>query len=86
MHEAGLQVNAQQHAKPDQVDAHLFGHRCQHRHDDEGDLKEVEKESQEENEQIDHDQKTHLAAWQTGQQMLNPHRTVYTLKHLAENP
>ena len=85
MHEAGLQVNAQEHPEPDQVNAHLVGDWREHRHDDEGDLKKVEKERQKKHEHIHHNQKTDLPTWQTGQHMLYPLSPVYPLKHLTEH-
>ena len=50
MHEGGPHVHAQQHAEPDEVDAQLLGDRPQQRQDDEGNLEEIEKEHQKENE------------------------------------
>ena len=52
MHEAGLHVHANHHTKPDQVDAHLGGHRGQEWNDDEGDFEKIEKESQKEDEDV----------------------------------
>ena len=80
MHEAGLHIHAQQHAKPDGVDAQLDCHGAQHWQDDEGDLKKVQEERQEENEDVDDDQKAGLTARQTSQQMLNPFGTVHALE------
>jgi hypothetical protein len=48
VHERGLHVHRQQHAEPHQVDAQLVGHGRQQRHDDEGQLEEVQEEGQEE--------------------------------------
>ena len=72
VHEAGLHVDAEQHAEPDQVDAELVGGRRQQRHDDEGQLEEVEEEGQEEDQQVDDDQEADLAARQRDQQVLDP--------------
>ena len=60
VHEGGLHVDADQHAEPDQVDAHLLRYRRQQRNDDEGDLEIVEEEGEEEHEDIDEDQETDL--------------------------
>ena len=46
----------EQDAEPDQVDAELFGHRAEQRHDDEGQLEEVEEERQHEHQDVHHDQ------------------------------
>ena len=51
MHEARLDVGADQHAEPDQVDAELVGDRRQQRDDDEGDLEEIEEERDHEDEE-----------------------------------
>ncbi len=57
-------LHADQHAEPDQVDAHLLRHRRQQRDDDEGDLEVVEEERQEEYEDVDEDQEAGDAARQ----------------------
>ena len=44
----------------------------QQRHDDEGELEEVEEEGQEEDQDVDDDQEADLAARQRGQQVLDP--------------
>ena len=72
VHERGLHVDAEQHAEPDQVDAELVRHRAEQRHDDEGQLEEVEEEGEEEDQDVDHDQEADLAAGQAGQQVLDP--------------
>ncbi|MPM92931.1 hypothetical protein SDC9_140067 [bioreactor metagenome] len=84
VHERGLHVHRQQHAEPDQVDAHLFRHRAQQRHHDERELKVVQEEGQEEDHDVHHDQETHLSAGQAGQQMLDPLGAVGGLEHQAE--
>ena len=57
-----------------EVDAELLGDRRQQRHDDEGDLEEVEEEGEEEDEDVDEDQEAELAAGQRGEQVLDPQR------------
>ena len=56
MHEARLDVGADQNAEPDQIDAELVGDRRQQRNDDEGDLEEIEEERDHEDEDVDEDQ------------------------------
>ena len=57
MHEAGLQIGADHHAEPDQVDAERVGGRRQQRNDDEGDLEKVEEEGDDEDEEVDETRK-----------------------------
>src|SRR5262249_58613250 len=64
MHEARLDVGADQHPEPDEVDAEPVGSRGKQRDDDEGDLEEIEKERDHEDESIDEDEKTDLATRQ----------------------
>ncbi|MDT4849594.1 hypothetical protein FQZ97_837200 [compost metagenome] len=85
MHERGLHVHRQQHAEPDQVDAHLVRHGGQQRHHDERQLEVVEEERQEEDQHVHCDQEAHRAAGQRGQQVLDPDRAIGGLEHQAEH-
>src|SRR5262245_59718280 len=67
MHEAGLDIGADQHAEPDEVDAQLVGNWCQERDDDERDLEEIEEERNDEYEGVDEDQEADLPARQRRQ-------------------
>ena len=80
-----MQVDPEQHAEPDQVNAELLGHWRQQRHDDEGDFKEVEEECQDKHHQVDGNQKPKLAAGQSGKQMLHPDIAVHAAKHQGKN-
>ena len=55
------------------------------RHDDEGELEEVEEEGEEEDEEIDDDQEADLAAGQAGQQVLHPDVAVDAEEGQAED-
>ena len=66
MHEAGLHIHANHHAEPDKIDPEFGGDRREKRNDDERDLKEIEKERQEENKNINDNQETQLTARQPG--------------------
>ena len=83
--EGGLHVDRQQYAEPDQVDTELFRHRCQQRHDDEGQLEVVQEERQEEDQHVHEDQEADRSARQVGQQAFHPQRAVHALEHQAEH-
>ena len=83
--EGGLEVHRQQHAKPDQVDTQFVRHRRQQGHQDEGDLEEVDEKAQKEDDKVDEDQETELAARQLVEQMLHPELTVDGSKGEAED-
>ena len=85
MHERRLHVDAEQHAEPDQIDAEVLGGRAEERHDDEGELEEVEEEGQEEDEEVDDDQEADLPARQAGQQVLDPEMAVDAEEGQAED-
>ena len=59
-----------------EVDAELLGHRREQRHDDEGELEEIEEEREQEHQQVDHDQEADCAARQAGEQVLDPQVAV----------
>jgi hypothetical protein len=86
VHERGLHVHPQQHAEPDQVDAQLLGRRRQQRHDDEGQLEEIEEEGQQEDQNVHHDQEADLTAGQAAQQMLDPQVALDTVEGEREDP
>src|SRR5260370_13547287 len=83
--ERGLHVDAQQHTEPDQIDAEMFRHRPQQRHDDEGELEKIEEERQHENRQINDKEKPDLAAGEAGEQALHPEIAIDAAKHQAEH-
>ena len=85
VHEAGLDVGADQHAEPDEIDAELVRHRREQRNDDEGDLEEVEEERHHEDERIGEDEEAELSAGQRGEQVLDPHLAADALEHEAEH-
>ena len=85
MHERGLDVDAQEHAEPHEIDAQLRRHGCQQRDQDECDLEEVEEEGEEEDEHVDEDEKTHHAPRHAGEQVLQPRPTVDALKDQGED-
>jgi hypothetical protein len=72
MHERRLHVHTQDDAEPDQVDADALGCRREQRHDDKGDLEEIEEEGEEKHHQIDEDEKARDAARQRYEQFLDP--------------
>src|SRR5665213_3365649 len=72
MQERGLHVDAEDHPKPDQVDAEVFGGRPEQRDHDEGQLEEIEEEGKHEDEDVDEYQEADLTAGQGGQQVFNP--------------
>jgi len=80
VHKAGLHVHADHDAEPNKVDPEFCRHRGKKRNDDEGDLEEIKKKRQKENENINDDQKAELTAWQTGEDMLNPDASVDPLE------
>ena len=88
MHERRLQIDAQHHPEPDQ--RRIFaddgcqqrlGNRGQQRHDDEDDLEEIEKERDEEHEQVDEDQEAPHATGQITQQVFKPAPAIDALEH-----
>ena len=85
MHEARLHVDAEQDAEPDQVDAELVRRGRQQRHDDEGELEEIEEEGEEEDEQVDDDQEADLAAGQRDQKVLDPEMAVDAVEGQRED-
>ncbi len=84
MHETGLDVGADQHAEPDEVDAELVGGGRQQRNDDEGDLEKIEKERNHEHEDIHEDQEADRSPRQRRQHGLDPHLAAHALEHKAE--
>ena len=74
------------HAEPDQIDAELFGGRREQRHDDEGDLEEIEKEGEEEDEDIDEDQEANLPAGKRDEHLLDPAVAVDAVERQREGP
>jgi hypothetical protein len=76
MHEARLHVDTEQHAEPDEVDPECFRRAGEQRNDNEGKLEEIEKESEQEDNGIDDDQKTELPARHCHQEVLDPLVTV----------
>src|SRR3954465_3207757 len=86
MHEARLDVGANQHPEPDEVDTELVGRRRQHWDDDEGDLEEVEEERDHEDESVDEDQESDLAARQRRQHGLDPHLAADAMAPLPPLP
>jgi hypothetical protein len=76
VHERGLHVHAQHHAEPDQIDAQLFRHRRQQRHDDERDLEKIQEEREQEHHHVHHDQEAQLAARQAGSRC-STHRSPF---------
>ena len=63
----------------------LSADRRQQRHDDEGQLEEVEEEGEEEDQDVDDDQEAELAARQAGQQVLDPDVAVDAVEGQAED-
>src|SRR4029078_6688217 len=84
MHEARLDVGADQHAEPDKVDTELVRGRRQQRNNDEGDLEEIEKKRDQENEDVGKDQKADLPAWERNQKVFDPLLAADALEHQAE--
>src|SRR5215813_1623667 len=91
VHERGLHVHAQDYAEPDQGgistndrSQHLLCDRRNHRNDDEGNFKEVEEESQEENKKIDEHEKAPCAARQGRKHILQPVRAIDAHEHDRE--
>ena len=62
MHEARLHVDAEQHAEPDEVDAERLGGAGEQRHDDEGELEEIEEEREHEDDGVDDNEEADLSA------------------------
>ena len=85
MHEAGLHVDAEKHAEPDQVDAEFVRCGRQQRHDDEGQFEEIEEEGEEEHQNVHDDQEADFAAWQRHQQVLDPQVTVDAVERQREH-
>src|SRR5690606_4030328 len=85
MHERRLHVHGHEDAEPDQVDAHLVGHRPQQRHDDERQLEEVQEEGQHERQDADDDQEAPLAARDAGKQVLDPQVAADAAEGQAEH-
>ena len=85
MHEARLDVGADQYAEPDEVDAELLRDRRKQRNDDESDLEEVEEERYYKDEDIHEDQEAKLPAGQRREQVLNPLLAADPLEHQAEH-
>src|ERR1700694_4252982 len=85
MHETGLNVGADQHAEPDEINSEFVGGRRQHRNDDERDLEEIEEERDHEDEDVDEDQEAKLPTRQRGQHVLDPDFAADALKYQAEN-
>ena len=85
MQERRLHVDAQQHAKPHQINAQRSGHRGEQGHDDERQFKEIEKKRQHEHQRVDRDQKAELSARQSQQQMLHPDMPVHPVERETEN-
>jgi len=85
MHERSLHVDADQHAEPDQVDAHLLRHRREQWNNDEGDLEVVEKEGKEKYEHVDEDKKADDATGQVEKHALDPQIAVDSAEREAEN-
>ena len=85
MHEARLHVDAEQHAEPDQVDAERLRRGRQQRHDDEGELEEIEEEGEHEDEDVDDDQEADLAAGKADQQVLDPAMPVDAVESQRED-
>src|SRR6185295_19479651 len=86
VHEARLNIGANEHAEPNQIDAELVGRRRQQGDDDEGDLEEIQEEGDHEDEGVDEHQEAHLTARQRGQQLLDPLLAADALEHQAEHP
>src|SRR5260221_13361574 len=86
MHEARLNIGADQHTEPNQIDAELVGNRRQERNDEECDFKEIEEEGDHEDEGVDEDQEADLSTWERCQQILDPNFSAYALEHKAEGP
>src|SRR5262249_6856395 len=84
VHEARLNVRADQHAEPDEIDAELVGNRRQKRNDDERDLEEIEEECDHEHESIDEDQKPDLSPRQRRQHILDPYLSADALEDETE--
>ena len=85
MHEARLHVDAEQHAEPDQVDAERLGRSGEQRHDDEGELEEIEEEGEHEDDGVDDDQEADLSAGQADQQVLHPFVPVDAIEGQRED-
>ena len=58
MHEARLNVRADEDAEPDEIDAEFFGGGRQHRNNDEGYFEKIEEKRDQENEGVGKDQET----------------------------
>ncbi len=85
MHERRLHVDAEQNAEPDEIDAEMLGGRADQRHDDEGELEEIEKEGEDEDEDVDDDEEAELTAGQAGEQLLDPQVSVDAEESEAED-
>ena len=75
----------QDDAEPDQVDAELLGDRRQQRHEDEGDLEEVEEAAEDEHDDRDDDQEAVFAAGKRQEQFLDPDIAVQSVEGEAED-
>ena len=85
MHERRLHVHAENHAEPDEIDAEPFRRRPEQGDHDEGDLEEVEKEGEEENEHVDEDEESDHAARQRDQQFLDPSVAIDAIEREREH-
>src|SRR5215467_948485 len=84
VHEARLDVGADQHAKPNEIDPELVGDGGQQRNDDESDLEEIEEERHHEDESVGEDEKAQLTAGKGGEQLLDPQLATDPLEDEAE--
>ena len=85
VHERRLHVHPEHHAEPDEVDTEPLRRRPEQGDHDEGDLEEVEKEGEKENEDIDEDEKADHPAGQRNQQLLDPSVTIHAVEGEREH-
>src|SRR5712671_6600777 len=85
MHEARLDIGADQHAEPDQVDPELGRDRRQQRDNDESNFEKIEEECDHENEGVDKQEEADLAPRQVAEEVLDPDFAADALEDQAEH-
>lgn len=79
--EGGLEVHADHHSEPNQVDPHEPSGGCQQGDDDEGNLEEIEEEPENENDQVRGNEEPDASTREVGEQRLNPDVSVQASKN-----
>ncbi len=85
MHERSLHVDTEDHAKPYQVDAEVFGSRSEQRNDNESELEEIQEEGENKDKGVDENEESDLAARSEVKQILDPHVTIHAVEGQREN-